>query len=83
MMKFPVTWVSNNIPIKEDVNRIFLELEPIFDRLKEAEDLVFHTMFIGSDHGGPIVVAYGKENDPNIYLDYLDDVTWLTGDHNE
>jgi len=26
---------------------------------------------------GPIVMAYGKENDPNIYLDYLDDVQWM------
>jgi hypothetical protein len=26
---------------------------------------------------GPIVMAYGKENDENIYLDYLDDVQWI------
>jgi hypothetical protein len=22
-------------------------------------------------------MAYGKENDPNIYLDYLDNVEWI------
>ena len=82
-MKFPIVWVSDNIPPQEDVNVLLSELKPILDPLNEAENLVFHTMFIGNDHEGPIVVAYGKENDPNVYLDYLDDVTWLTGDNVE
>jgi hypothetical protein len=45
--------------------------------LSKAEDLIFHTIFIGPSMDGPIVMAYGKENDPNIYLDYLDDVQWI------
>ena len=77
-MKFPIVWVSEKVPqIEETETYVFPELEKIFNDLEKAEDLIFHTIFIGASTDGPIVMAYGKENDPNIYLDYLDDVQWI------
>ena len=77
-MKFPIVWVSDNIPLIEDIDTYVLpELNTVFSELTKAEDLVFHTIFVGSAHDGPIVMAYGKENDSNIYLDYLDDLQWI------
>lgn len=77
-LKFPIVWVSENVPQIEDVMEyVFPELIDAFKDLEKAEDLIFHTIFIGSSIDGPIVMAYGKENDPNIYLDYLDDVQWI------
>lgn len=77
-MKFPIVWVSEKVPQIEDTETyVFPELENVFKDLEKAEDLIFHTIFIGASTDGPIVMAYGKENDPNIYLDYLDDVQWI------
>jgi hypothetical protein len=77
-MKFPIVWVSDNVPQIEDTEVFVLpELEQVFQNLDRAEDLIFHTIFVGTTFDGPIVMAYGKENDPNIYLDYLDDVQWI------
>lgn len=77
-MKFPIVWVSDNIPLIEDIDTYVLpELNTVFSELAKAEDLVFHTIFVGTAHDGPIVMAYGKENDLNVYLDYLDDVQWI------
>jgi hypothetical protein len=77
-MKFPIVWVSEKVPqIEETETYVFPELEKIFNDLEKAEDLIFHTIFVGASTDGPIVMAYGKENDPNIYLDYLDDVQWI------
>jgi len=73
IMKFPIVWASENVPqIEDTLEQVFPELEILFNELSKAEDLIFHTVFIGSGENGPIVMAYGKENDPNIYLDYLD-----------
>ncbi len=77
-MKFPVIWVSSKVPTDADVIQcVLLDLELFFEDLDKAEDLIFHTIFIGSEDDGPIVMAYGKENDPNVYLEYLDDVEWI------
>lgn len=77
-MKFPIVWVSDKVPQIEDTETfVFPELETVFEDLDRAEDLVFHTIFVGTAFDGPIVMAYGKENDPNIYLDYLDDMQWI------
>jgi hypothetical protein len=77
-MKFSVVWVSERVPQIEDTEMyVFPELEKVMKELGKAEDLIFHTIFIGPSMDGPIVMAYGKENDPNIYLDYLDDVQWI------
>jgi hypothetical protein len=77
-MKFSVVWVSERVPQIEDTEMYVLpELEKVMKELSKAEDLIFHTIFIGPSMDGPIVMAYGKENDPNIYLDYLDDVQWI------
>lgn len=80
-MKFPIVWVSEKVPqIEEYEIYVFPELEKAMEKLEKAEDLIFHTIFIGSSNDGPIVMAYGKENDQNIYLDYLDDVEWIIGE---
>lgn len=77
-MKFPIVWVSDRAPqVEETLEYVIPELESIFKNLEKAEDLIFHTIFVGPSMDGPIVMAYGKENDPNIYLDYLDDVQWM------
>ena len=77
-MKFSVVWVSDRVPQIEDTEMYVLpELEKVMKELGKAEDLIFHTIFIGPSMDGPIVMAYGKENDLNIYLDYLDDVQWI------
>lgn len=77
-LKFPIVWSSEKLPqIEDTLEYVFPELEEIMEKLEKAEDLIFHTIFIGSLIDGPIVMAYGKENDPNIYLDYLDDVQWI------
>ncbi len=78
-MKFPIVWASEKTPQIEDTEQYVLpELEEMMEKLEKAEDLIFHTIFIGQKFDGPIVMAYGKEGDPNIYLDYLDDVKWFT-----
>ncbi len=78
-MKFPIVWASEKTPQVEDTLMYVLpEVEAISEKIEKAEDLIFHTIFVGTSHDGPIVMAYGKENDPNIYLDYLDDVQWVT-----
>lgn len=77
-MKFPIVWVSDRAPqVEETLEYVIPELESVFKDLEKAEDLIFHTIFVGPSMDGPIVMAYGKENDPNIYLDYLDDVQWM------
>jgi|APIni6443716594_1056825.scaffolds.fasta_scaffold5436447_1 hypothetical protein len=77
-MKFPIVWVSDRAPqVEETLEYVIPELESIFKDLEKAEDLIFHTIFVGPSMDGPIVMAYGKENDENIYLDYLDDVQWM------
>lgn len=77
-MKFPVIWVSSKVPSIVEIDRCVMpDLERFFEDLDKAEDLIFHTIFIGSEDDGPIVMAYGKENDPNVYLEYLDDVEWI------
>jgi hypothetical protein len=77
-MKFPIVWVSENVPQVEDtLEYVFPELERVMETLSKPEDLIFHTIFVGPSIDGPIVMAYGKENDPNVYLDYLDDVQWI------
>jgi hypothetical protein len=83
-MKFSVVWVSERVPQIEDTEMYVLpELEKVMKELSKAEDLIFHTIFIGPSMDGPIVMAYGKENDPNIYLDYLDDVQWIRMEEEE
>jgi hypothetical protein len=83
-MKFPIVWASEKTPQVEDTLEIvFPELEKVMEKLEKAEDLIFHTIFVGKSMDGPIVMAYGKENDPNVYLDYLDDVKWVTMDDEE
>ncbi len=83
-MKFPIVWVSEKAPqIEDTLEIIFPEVERVMEKLDKAEDLIFHTIFIDSSHDGPIVMAYGKENDPNIYLDYLDDVRWVRMENDE
>lgn len=80
-MKFPIVWASEKLPqIEDTLMYVFPELERVMDSLEKAEDLIFHTIFVGNAHDGPIVMAYGKENDPNVYLDYLDDVEWILMD---
>lgn len=77
-MKFPIVWASEKVPQIEDTEMYVMpEVETISKDLDKAEDLIFHTIFIGTSNDGPIVMAYGKENDPNIYLDYLDNVEWI------
>ena len=84
-MKFPIVWASEKFPQVEETARYVLpEIETISEKIEKAEDLIFHTIFIGTSQDGPIVMAYGKENDPNIYLDYLDDVEWINiGENND
>lgn len=80
-MKFPITWVSDKVPTDANtIQSVLLDLELFFENLEKAEDLIFHTICIGSDYDGPIVMAYGKENDPNVYLEYLDNVEWIKVD---
>lgn len=77
-MKFPVIWVSDKVPTATEIGQyVLLDLERFFENLEKAEDLIFHTICIGSDYDGPIVMAYGKENDPNVYLEYLDNMEWI------
>jgi hypothetical protein len=77
-MKFPIIWASEKVPSIEDTEQYVLpEVKAISGNIENAEDLIFHTIFIGTSNDGPIVMAYGKENDPNIYLDYLDNVEWI------
>ena len=83
-MKFPIVWASEKVPQIEDTEMYVLpDLEKTMEKLEKAEDLIFHTIFIGTSLDGPIVMAYGKENDQNIYLDYLDDVEWITMENKE
>lgn len=78
-MKFPIIWASDKAPqIEDTLEIVFPELEKVMEKLDKAEDLIFHTIFVGAAHDGPIVMAYGKENDPNVYLDYLDDLKWVS-----
>lgn len=77
-MKFGIVWVSENLPqIEDTLEYVFPEIERVMSSLEKAEDLIFHTIFIGSSMDGPIVMAYGKEGDDKVYLDYLDDVQWI------
>lgn len=83
-MKFPIVWASEKVPQIEDTEQyVFPELEKALEPLEKAEDLIFHTIFIGASFDGPIVMAYGKENDEKIYLDYLDDVQWMIMEDDE
>jgi hypothetical protein len=77
-MKFPIVWASEKVPqIEETEQYVIPDLEKVMEKLEKAEDLIFHTIFIGTSFDGPIVMAYGKENDEHIYLDYLDNVEWI------
>lgn len=77
-MKFTIKWVDGRKPTGNIWSTyVEPELNKVFANLENAEDLVFHTIFVGESHEGPIVMAYGKENDPVVYLDYLDDVKWM------
>lgn len=77
-MKFGIVWVSETLPqIEDTLEYVFPEIERVMSSLEKAEDLIFHTIFIGSSMDGPIVMAYGKEGDDKVYLDYLDDVQWI------
>lgn len=77
-MKFPIVWASEKKPTGEVWSKyIEPDLYELFLGLSKAEDLIFHTIFIGTSIDDPIVMAYGKENDLNVYLDYLDDVQWI------
>lgn len=83
-LKFPIIWSSEKLPqIEDTLEYVFPELEEIMEKLEKAEDLIFHTIFIGKKFDGPIVMAYGKENDTNIYLDYLEDVEWIALEENK
>lgn len=79
-MKFPIVWASDTLPDPEDVtNYVFPDLRELFKGLDKAEDLMFHTIYIGDmNEDGPIVMAYGKEGDKNIYLNYIPEVEWFT-----
>lgn len=83
-MKFPIVWASEKVPqIEDTLQYVMPEVEAISEKIEKAEDLIFHTIFIGTSNDGPIVMAYGKENDPNIYLDYLDNVEWILAGESE
>lgn len=83
-MKFPIVWASEKVPQIEDTEMYVMpEVKAISEKIEKAEDLIFHTIFIGTSNDGPIVMAYGKENDPNIYLDYLDNVEWILAGEGE
>ena len=78
-MKFPIVWASEKTPHVDDCETyVFPEVKAISEKIEKAEDLIFHTIFLGTSMDASIVMAYGKEGDPNIYLDYLDDVKWVT-----
>lgn len=71
-MKFPVIWVDNQKPTgAEWVEYIEPDLTKIMAELDKAEDLICHTIMIGDEDDGPIVVAYGKEDNTCIFLQYL------------
>ena len=78
MLKFPVYWASEKVPSVEDVEKIYTELDHVFDSLEKAEDLIFHTIFIGDGHDGPIVMAYGKSGDAQVYLDFIPEMEWIS-----
>lgn len=77
-MNFPIVWASEKQPSNDDYWKyVDPALTKIFKDLEKAEDLIFHTIFIGDSHDGPIVMAYGKTNDPNVYLDYMPEMEWI------
>lgn len=78
-MKFPIVWASEKVPQVEDTETYVMpELEQVFQNLQRAEDLIFHTIFIGKSTDGPIVMAYGKDGDEKVYLDYIPEAEWFT-----
>ena len=78
-MKFPIIWSSEKVPNENDYKAyVEPELLNLFEKLESAEKLIFHTIFVGPSMDGPIVMAYGKDGDPNIYLDYIPEAEWFT-----
>jgi hypothetical protein len=76
-MKFPLIWNSEKVPPDSDYKKyVEPELIKVFENLEAAENLIFHTIFIGDNPEGPIVMAYGKDGSPNIYLDYIPEYEW-------
>lgn len=75
-MNFVYKWVSGNSPTNKDwYDKILPDLKKIMEN-KKPEDIIFHTIFLGDMDEGPMVVAYGKDSDPCLYLEYFDKVEW-------
>lgn len=77
-MKFPIIWASEKIPSSEEYSKyVEPNLEKLFQDLNSASQLIFHTIFVGEGVDGPIVMAYGKDEDDSVYLDYIPEVEWF------
>ena len=78
-MKFAIRWVSETIPNKDIIDSIVIpELEKACEGFSRPEELVFHTVYVRPDlMDGAIVMAYGKMNEPVIFLDYITSTGWM------
>ena len=47
------------------------------DDLDEAEDLGFHTVFLGEDLDGAIVMVWGENGNPALHCEYYEKAEWV------
>lgn len=71
--------------VPEDINLDELELEVLKDikqslsGLEFPSDLIFHTVFLGSDYNGPHVTVWGEAGDnSHFHCEYCEKSEWVS-----
>lgn len=78
MNKFKIEWSHTPVELTEEQKkRLDRELADISDELEEACDLIFHTVMLTDDWGGPIIIVSAKEkNTDTLFLTYYENSEW-------
>lgn len=77
LKKFNIRWTGNTVPNDEEVAQTILELNEILDNVKEACNLITHTVILTDDMNGPSVSVYGVPGDTEcLYAQYQKTTEW-------
>jgi hypothetical protein len=65
-------------PSAEIVAATVADIAVSLEGLSKAEDLIFHTVFVGENSDGPLVMVWSEMDDDRLHCEYHAEPKWAT-----
>jgi hypothetical protein len=84
-MNYNIEWETEQPELTEDQRKkLASELAYLTEDLDQPGDLIFHHIWITEDTDGPMIMVYGKSDQPKtFFMSYYEKTEWTIVDQDD